>query len=313
MRTEHLRCLIALAQSGSINKASKQLYTTPQNISRLLKQVEDEMGFPIVLRQTQGIHFTKYGNEVLQAAEDTIARFENIQLRYNREMHNYTSIYGNIFICCPLSYNTYYIDEIINKFSTVFPNINISFVPNTNFFSIIDKINESPDSSIGLTLRTSFQPHSEKAKTYLEEFYFKKLQSDKLVALLSMDSPFSSDNAISIKQLAKEKLIINSDSGNKDSMIATFFQQHGYTFDQLSHTTKIPSNYFRSISEGRGIGIMARDLFLHNHAARQYKIKHIDIVEDSSIVNYLIYRKNVAPAPPLKYFLDFIKDYQNNS
>ena len=77
-----MRCLIAIADNKSINKASSDMYTTPQNVSRLLKQMEDEMGFELVIRKPSGITFTKLGEEVLDVSRQTISRLESIKQKF---------------------------------------------------------------------------------------------------------------------------------------------------------------------------------------------------------------------------------------
>ena len=40
---EYIEYLIMLKQTGSINKSAVLLHTSPQNVSRIMKQMEDEL------------------------------------------------------------------------------------------------------------------------------------------------------------------------------------------------------------------------------------------------------------------------------
>ena len=44
MRIEHLEYLICLARTHSITKASEELFTTHQNVSKMIRQLEQELG-----------------------------------------------------------------------------------------------------------------------------------------------------------------------------------------------------------------------------------------------------------------------------
>ena len=50
MRIEHLEYLICLARTHSITKASEELFTTHQNVSKMIRQLEQELGVTLFTR-----------------------------------------------------------------------------------------------------------------------------------------------------------------------------------------------------------------------------------------------------------------------
>ena len=80
MRSEQLECFIAICQTGSINKAARVLNTSPQNVSKMLKQFEDEIGAVLVERSPKGILLTKDGLEVLEWAKQTMEGWDGIKI-----------------------------------------------------------------------------------------------------------------------------------------------------------------------------------------------------------------------------------------
>ena len=50
MDTEKCRALIAALELGSLTAAAESLGYTPSGISRMMAALEDEMGFPLLIR-----------------------------------------------------------------------------------------------------------------------------------------------------------------------------------------------------------------------------------------------------------------------
>ncbi|MBR9865631.1 MAG: LysR family transcriptional regulator [Oceanospirillales bacterium] len=81
-----LEYLNAVARFGSLRKAAAKLSVDPSAISRLLTQLEEEVGLPLWERSNQGSRITMVGNELLdhyrqvQASEaSTLSRIQDLQ------------------------------------------------------------------------------------------------------------------------------------------------------------------------------------------------------------------------------------------
>lgn len=48
MRTEHLKYFVALAENHSITKTALEFYTTHQSVSKVIRQLEEEMERPFL-------------------------------------------------------------------------------------------------------------------------------------------------------------------------------------------------------------------------------------------------------------------------
>jgi LysR family transcriptional regulator for metE and metH len=64
-----LRALTALVERGSVSAAAETLHVTPPAVSLQLRQLEDDVGLPLVERTRTGVHPTEAGREILAAAE----------------------------------------------------------------------------------------------------------------------------------------------------------------------------------------------------------------------------------------------------
>lgn len=67
-----LKYVVSCAKYASINKAADSLFTSPSNVSKAIKSLEDELGFAIFIRNTNGLILTPLGEEVLQLARSVV-------------------------------------------------------------------------------------------------------------------------------------------------------------------------------------------------------------------------------------------------
>lgn len=56
MTLQQLQYLVALAESNSINQAAQNLFVSQSGISKAIKQLESELGFPPAGTQQPGHH-----------------------------------------------------------------------------------------------------------------------------------------------------------------------------------------------------------------------------------------------------------------
>ena len=66
MQIEHLRCFQAVADYGSMSKAAKALFCTQPTITNAIRNLEADLGYPLLLRTDHGIELTDFGRSVLE-------------------------------------------------------------------------------------------------------------------------------------------------------------------------------------------------------------------------------------------------------
>ncbi|MBK1625398.1 LysR family transcriptional regulator [Afifella marina] len=68
MEFHHLRSLVGVAETGSISRAAEHLATSQPAVSAHIKQLEEELGFALFERSSQGMRLTAAGAEMLVRA-----------------------------------------------------------------------------------------------------------------------------------------------------------------------------------------------------------------------------------------------------
>jgi LysR family hca operon transcriptional activator len=74
MELRHLRYFAAVAAHGSFNRASQILHLTQPALSRQVKDLEEEIGVPLLVRGTNSVTLTAIGESFYEDARDLLAR-----------------------------------------------------------------------------------------------------------------------------------------------------------------------------------------------------------------------------------------------
>jgi len=77
MELRHLRYFVAVAETGSLTvAAARKLHTSQPSLSRQIRDLEDEVGEPLLIRRARGIELTPAGRAFLDHARASLAQAE---------------------------------------------------------------------------------------------------------------------------------------------------------------------------------------------------------------------------------------------
>jgi len=85
MNIVHLKYAIEVAKTSSITKAAENLYMGQPNLSRAIKELEDDLGIEIFKRTSKGIKPTAQGEEFLGYAKSILAQVDAVEKMYKEE------------------------------------------------------------------------------------------------------------------------------------------------------------------------------------------------------------------------------------
>lgn len=87
MTLQQLRYLIAVAEQGSINAASRALYISQSSLSVSIKELEEELGVSVFIRSSKGITLTNEGVELLGYARQVVEQADLMLSHYSQNPH----------------------------------------------------------------------------------------------------------------------------------------------------------------------------------------------------------------------------------
>ena len=74
MELRHLRYFVAVAEEGSFTRAARRLFVAQPALSRQIRDLETEVGVPLLLRHSRGVRTTTAGEAFLVEARRTLER-----------------------------------------------------------------------------------------------------------------------------------------------------------------------------------------------------------------------------------------------
>ncbi len=78
MQLSHIKCALEVERTGSITQAADNLYMGQPNLSRVIREIEDEVGARIFNRGSRGVTVTEAGREFLKYAHEIASSLEGI-------------------------------------------------------------------------------------------------------------------------------------------------------------------------------------------------------------------------------------------
>ena len=85
MNTLLFRYAVEIEKAGSITQAAQNLYMAQPNLSKAIKELESEIGYPIFERNSSGIRVTEKGSEFLYHAQKMLDQLEEIEKISHRD------------------------------------------------------------------------------------------------------------------------------------------------------------------------------------------------------------------------------------
>ena len=68
----HLKYIVAVAEAANITRAAERLFLAQPSLSKQIKDLEDEIGFPIFIRNRDGVRITAPGQMIIAYAQEAL-------------------------------------------------------------------------------------------------------------------------------------------------------------------------------------------------------------------------------------------------
>lgn len=152
-KSDLLKFFVAAADSKSFREAANRLNTSPQSVTRAIKDLEDEFGELLFHRNTRSLNITKFGENIYIKASNAIEALNMVFINHDNAIkENYS---GKVTITTPNIIGRNLLYPAIQKIQRTHPNIIIE-IRASNTFS--DLVGEQIDIGIrvGKMLHDSF-------------------------------------------------------------------------------------------------------------------------------------------------------------
>lgn len=120
------KILSVLYMTKNITKTAKLLFTGQPNITKRIKGIENELGFPIVIRTSTGIKFTSRGEVLAKRAIE----IDQMIVKAMDELHEISGQWQKVIrIVGPNSFVHTDFPDILEQFSKAYPHTSFQLLP----------------------------------------------------------------------------------------------------------------------------------------------------------------------------------------
>jgi DNA-binding transcriptional LysR family regulator len=248
MELRHLRYFVAVAEELNFTRAAKRLGIHQPPLSLQIRQLENEIGTPLLVRHARGVELTNAGKLMLEDARVILKQVEQAKIGVRRRARGET---GHLNIGS--SGGTYFhllIPKIIREYRTHYPNV-VLFPQASNTALLIAQLRAG---QIDIAfIRT---PIGESEGLRLE-----LLVDEPNVMVVPTGHPLSRSTSVPLRAFAKENFVLyprELNPDNYDSIISAF-KNEGFS-PKLSQEAPQIVSVIPMVAAGLGVSIVPRSM-----------------------------------------------------
>lgn len=205
MNLAQMKYAVEIEKTRSISKAAENLFMAQPNLSRAVKELEEDLGIIIFNRNSKGISVTPDGEEFLSYAKKIISQVNEFEALYKGDRKTKQTF----SVCVPrASYISFAFSEFAKRISTEF-SAEISY-KETNSMRAIDNILKDSYNLAIVRYQTNFERY------YRSLFQEKKLKYETIAdfsyqLVMSEKHPLAGKDNISLRDLSSYIEICHAD------------------------------------------------------------------------------------------------------
>ncbi|MCM8710755.1 LysR family transcriptional regulator [Clostridium sp. SYSU_GA19001] len=288
MNTESLQYFIKVYEKKSISSAAKDLFITPQGLSKTIKQLETDLQVELFCRGTRGMEATEYGELLYARAKHICYLMDDIK----KEISIMSREKSTISVVVTYSASTAVPTKLLFGFSKLYPNVQMKLREFPDEYPIYKLFEEEADA--GLIM----------GHEGIENCEYDLVVSGEVVIAVPKNHPLSVKDEISVMDLENVPLVIKSVEEGKEHSFIDKCLEFGFTphiEQELGNITTL-----HKLCEADGLAVVSVDFV--EEAINNQKLKIIRLKEKIPQNIYLITRKRFIQSKALALFRRYIKE-----
>lgn len=245
MNIKHIQYLVEIERVRSISQAAENLYIGQPNLSRILKEIEADLGFPIFLRTTNGVRPTERGATFLQHAHKILREMESIRMMSPHEM-----VEDRLRICIPRSGVRFQMVAQCLKEATETRNLNV-VIRECHAKKALEMLSDGHTEIAIIRFREGYEDYFQDVAA-AEKLTFKMLCSYEDVILMHKNHPLAKCDKLKIDELNQWVEIVHGDNYIMPQTPDDQVRSQIYTVDRQAQVTllsSVPGAYMWSVPQ----------------------------------------------------------------
>ncbi len=295
MEIRHLQYFVEVARQKSFSKAAENCNVTQSTISKLIKDLEIELGSSLFNRTSKYVQLTDTGTIFLEQAIEIVTAFENLTSEFQNRIKMER---GKVSIgLLPITGTTIFA-ELLGAFKKKYPQIEISLSEHGSKKVMLDILDGTLDVGVVCSV-----PDSQ----YFDSFAFAE---DPLLVIVSPQNPISKLSSIDLKSLADESFVLYSSEFSLHDEIISKCKAEGFSPNIIFETSQFEL-MTQIVAANLGIA------FLPSAACRELDPRRIVAIpmENPKIIHNMsiIWRRSRSMSHAANLWLQFAAKYFNKN
>lgn len=304
MRMEQLGYLIEIAQCKSLTEAGEHLHLSQQGLNNSIYKMEEELGVSLLTRNNRGIHLTEAGKIFVRGANKLLSDYQTLVAQVQNPQQRTVERQRRILIGAAYGNLEAYFSNLLAKIYSEAPEMQILVEEMTPDAVVERLVQQTID--MGLLQYCTFDNPDWLNDT---RFSFVPLYRSKIYIRVSIKSPLSQYDSLSLKSAVKEKILIYQPSvwGSDVNPICHIIE-HFYPESHISFENNYQLHH-EKLMQGLGIAFSISN---PNESTRDHPgLKLIPLKDNIEAINGCLLR-NEGMSPTIQYLLNYFRILLNN-
>lgn len=284
------KVFLSIVEKGSYSKVSEEFGYTQSGISKMMNSMENEIGFPLIIRNNKGTSITREGKRLLPMIRQIVQDNELIEAEFNNLKGLET---GRVKIGSFPTTAYAWIPEILKRFRNKHPGIDVEIMEDNNIFILEEWLE---------------QGYVDMAIISEQEgliYDWEPLIENSFVVVCNTDNPIANEGIISIERLAKENVALFKSHMSDDPDTALWMK---YLPRDINAKYAGNSDFtMMRLVEENDIMVVVPMLFAE-HAEKHYNVKICQLDIDASRKLGIAIRDKKRISPAARKFLECAKE-----
>lgn len=197
MELRHLRYFVAVAEEENVSKAALKLHVSQPGISRQIRDLEDEIGFPLFERSAKSVRLTAAGKVFFAEAKEVLVHAEAAVSKAKAVAQGGS---GELRVGYAPSLTVQILPAALRAFQDQFPNVRVLLLDLTTE-EMLAQLGEKK-LHVALTVRPPARQ--------LRGLHFKELARYAMRVALAPKHPLAKAKSLSLEQIVAEPLVAYS-------------------------------------------------------------------------------------------------------
>jgi DNA-binding transcriptional LysR family regulator len=285
MDLNQLKYFVSVVDHMSFSKAAEKLHISQPSLSKAIKNLERDLGFQIIERNTRNSRLTEAGEVLYGRAIHLLSEMAIVK----KEMEEVKLIGKGELQIGMIESVKYWIPKVISRYNKNFPEMHIRLMEVLGGDAVKNSLKK-------------YQTHAIITNQQIKEVDIETvpLYKERLVLVLHENHPLAARESITLKELEQDSFIISTEGFQTREDIL-----HAFELEGIVPTIKYEIERFETalslVSENLGIALIPE-----NYLQGPYDFSIISKIIDSPALErtvYLTYMKNRYVSPSIKAFL----------